>query len=387
MGEQERGALTSLMPSIRITLFKEELVSAQAIIGQWRRTLGEDYLPDLHGHQVKTLAALSYGIIAARDCSSGQVSLHVPGKAKPASVRRRQERLLANERLESLRAMEQFSRHVLQNWSSSEALLILDETPKGNDLRCMKISVGFKKRVIPLMGLVYRPNQPPEPMPRLLTRLLRRIARLVPPGVTVTLLMDRGLCWPEILRLCRLLGWHWVGRLQSGTRFRDASGQERAVEELVKRPGQRFYGQGQLFKKAGWMQANVVAVWEKGNKERWLLVTDRPASYQRCRQYCRRTWCEETHRDEKSSGFQWQHSHVDDPLHAQRLVLLMALSMLLLVGLGAQVIRRGWRKDLDPHRQRRLSVFQLGQRYFIWCLAHDQAPTCPLARLPPRSLQ
>lgn len=220
-------------------------------------------------------------------------------------------------------------------------------------------------------------------MPRLLSHLLRRVARLVPQGVQVTLLADRGLAWPLILRLCQQLGWHWVVRLQSGTRFRDRSGRERAVEELVRRRGQRFYGSGELFKKSGWLAANVVAVWEKGSKERWLLGTDRRASYQRCRQYCRRTWCEQTHRDEKSSGFQWQDSRVNDPAHAQRLVLLMGLAMLLAVAMGAQVIRRGRRKALDPHRERRLSVFQLGLRHLIWCVDHDQPLACPLARLPP----
>jgi hypothetical protein len=358
-------------------------MSAQVILGQWQRTLAEDYLPHLHSHQLKTLAALSYGMVLARDCSSGQVCLRVPGSAKPASVRRRQERLLANPRLKGLAAMEQFCEHLLRNWSFAQATLILDETPKANDLRCMKLSLAFQRRVIPLLSIVYRPEKPPEPMPRLLTRWLRRVARLMPSEVSVTLLADRGLCWPEILRLCGLLGWHWVLRLQSKTRFRDAQGRERAVEQLVRRPGQRFYGHGQVFKKSGWLEANVVAVWEKKSPERWLLVTDRPASYARCRQYGRRVWCEQTHRDEKSSGFQWQHSQVNDPVHAQRLMLLMGLAMLLSVALGAQVIRRGGRKDLDPHRRRRLSLFQLGLRRFTWCVHHDQPLGCPLARLPP----
>jgi hypothetical protein len=140
---------------------KEELVSAQVIVGQWQQTLEEDYLSGLHGHQIKALAALSYGVFVARNCSSGQVCLRVPGPAKPASVRRRLERLLANGRVDSLQAMEQFSRQVLSHWSFGELLLILDETPKGEGLRCMKISVGFKKRVIPLLSIVYPSDQPP----------------------------------------------------------------------------------------------------------------------------------------------------------------------------------------------------------------------------------
>jgi hypothetical protein len=321
-------------------------------------------------------------MVLARSCSSGQVALQAPGEAKPASVRRRLERLLANERLQSKPAMQQLSRQVLWSWPARQMLLILDETPNANALRCMKLSLGWKKRVLPLLSVCYAPAAPPKPLPQLVRQLVGEVAQLLPKDKQVTLLADRGLCWPVLLRACRRAGWHYVLRAQQQGKFRDAHG-EHALGELVGAPGERFYGSGAVFKKAGWERANVVAVWEAQAKEPWLLITDQPPSYQRCRSYCCRTWCEETHRDEKSSGLQWQQSHVQDVEHAARLVLLMQLAMLLAVALGAQVIRRGYRKALDPHRQRRLSIFQLGSRWLTWCLAHAQPLRCPVARLPP----
>lgn len=357
-------------------------MSAQVIVDQWTRCLQETYLPELHGHQVKALASLSYGLAAARSCSSGQVCLQVPGCAKPASTRRRQERLLANPRLKSRAAMARLSAHLLAEWPYPQVLLILDETPKGEALRCMKLSLGFHRRVIPLLSLCYRPDHPPRPLPALVAGMLRQVRALMPPQVEVTLLADRGLCWPILVRRCRKFQWHWVLRVQSQTRFQETSGREQAIGTLVAYPGQQFYGAGRVFKKAGWEAAAVVACWPEKSREPWLLITDEKASFRHCRSYCKRTWCEETHRDEKSSGFQWQASKVNQPRHAQRLVLLLALAMLLAVALGAHVLRRGWRKALDPHRRRRLSYFQLGLRFLIWCIHHDQLPACPLATLP-----
>jgi hypothetical protein len=138
-----------------------------------------------------------------------------------------------------------------------------------------------------------------------------------------------------------------------------------------------------VFKKARWLKANVVAVWEEPCKEPWLLVSDHPAGYACCRSYCKRTWCEESHRDEKSHGLNWQLSRVNHPDHAQRLVLLMALATLLCIATGATAIKRGLRRRWFEPRLRRLSsVFQLGRRCLEYAVTHEQ-PLLPVPALPP----
>ena len=363
-------------------------MSAQdEILRSWTRCLKEDLLPGLHGHQVKAVARLSLGMALARHCCGSIVSLAVPARgAKPASVRRQQERLLANRRLSPQRAMEQMSRHLLSNWSAPRLLLILDETPKGDDLRVLKLSAAFHKREVALAAVCYRNGALPEPMPRLVAGLLRRAGRLLSrvanPNLRVTLLADRGLCWPVVVQLCRQLGWHWVLRAQHATRLRLADGSERSLGELVRRPGDQWTGSGKVFKKSGWTSADVVACWPEGGKEPWLLVTDGHASFRCCRSYCTRTWCEESHRDHKSGGLQWQQSRVHDPGHAAQLFLLIVLAVLLAIALGRQMIKRGRRRDLDPHRQRRLSVFQLGDRWLLACV-YRQIPVTVRFSLPP----
>ena len=218
---------------------------------------------------------------------------------------------------------------------------------------------------------------------RLVWRLLRRAARSLPPGREVTLLADRGLSWPSVVDCCVLLGWHYVLRLQRDTRVRLAGGATRAAWEPARWRGRRWYGTAvEVFKKAGWRRANVVATWEPGCRARWLLVTDRPATFRRCRDYCRRVWCEQLHRDEKGHGFNWQLSRVHDPRHAARLVLVMALATLLCLSTGAYVIKRGLRTRLEPARRRLLSVFQLGLRWLRDRSINDGAGGCPCQLYP-----
>jgi hypothetical protein len=71
-------------------------------------------------------------------------------------------------------------------------------------------------------------------------------------------------------------------------------------------------------------------------------------------------WIEESFRDDKSHGFQWDKSRVDDPKHATRLLVVLALAALLALSLGTWLIKHGLRHEIDPRRERRLSVFQLG---------------------------
>jgi hypothetical protein len=355
------------------------------MVRQWQQTVKSNLLWSLHAHQAKALGLLSWTMALAGSCCAGTIAPLAPaGKTKPSSVRRRMERLLSNGRLDAVAAMLQLTRSLMRDWRGRELLLILDETPKHNELRCMRLSVAYRKRTVTLLSICYPPDRPPMPMPKLIRWMLREVAACLPEDVTVTLLADRGLCWPTLIRQCRRLKWHFLLRLQRDTRVRFPDGSVKAVSTLALRRGTRFFGRDlRIFKKARWLRAHVVAVWERQAKEPWLLVSDTDAGYACCRSYCKRTWCEESHRDEKSHGLNWQRSCVNDPDHAQRLVLLISLATLLCIATGATVIKRGLRRRFFEPRLRRLnSVFQLGRHCLEYAVTHEQ-PLVPIPALPP----
>jgi hypothetical protein len=82
---------------------------------------------------------------------------------------------------------------------------------------------------------------------------------------------------------------------------------------------------------------------------------------------------EESFRDEKTHGFQWNQSRIRRPQHASRLLLVMAMAMALAIRLGLLLIKTGQRHRLERRHRRTYSVFQLGLRH-IQCLLYAHGP-------------
>ena len=140
----------------------EEAMNAATIVTEWRRTVATQLFPRLHGHQAKALADFSYAAALGGSCQAGLLASHVPGPAKPASARRRAERLLSNGRLRPRLAQRQLARELLRAWAGRTVLLLLDETPRANDLRALGIRVAYRHRALPLAAVCYR-HKPEEP--------------------------------------------------------------------------------------------------------------------------------------------------------------------------------------------------------------------------------
>jgi len=86
----------------------------------------------------------------AQHCHSGKLAVAAPVEARPASLERRFERFLANDRIDPDSVWPQLARSVLRGWAGGPIVLILDETPNHNDLRCMKITLAYRKRALPI---------------------------------------------------------------------------------------------------------------------------------------------------------------------------------------------------------------------------------------------
>jgi hypothetical protein len=365
-------------------------MSPLSIFSRWTETV-KWLLPDLHGHTQKSLAAFSYGMAVALDCRPGHAALEIPGPAKPRSVIRRFERLLAHPHLHALSLAAAVARKVLRAWEGGRLELILDETPLSDHLHCLKLSVRYRGRALPLIWRCYPPDAPPLPLPDLVVTLLQQVPPLLPPRCQPILLCDRGLAWPQTLDAARKLGLGFVFRLQKDVRARLPDGSVHPLHSLLEGGAVRcFTGGAEIFKDAGWRTVNLVLVWQDPPQEPWLLATSLPADRRACGVYRRRMCAEESYRDEKSSGFDWQRSRVRDPRHADRLLLAMALATLWITSVGTQLVKRGLRTRMEPKKRRLHSVFGLGWRWMKLALRkHVPFWTCvrfyppPLQSLPP----
>lgn len=347
-------------------------MSAPPKIREWWTQVRNELLPEAHGHQVNALAELSFAMVMAEHCQAGKISTLAPGPARPASVERRAERLLANGRIDPDSFWPQLARSTLGRFAGGPIVLILDETPNRNDLRCMRLTLAYRRRALPLFCACYAPGGQAGPMPALVVGLLRKAAACLPEGAAVTLLADRGLAWPRVVDACGELGWHYAIRLQGQARVRTGDGRERSAADLAPAPGASWRGPAEVFKKAGWRRAAVAACWLPDHDGPWLVVSDRDDGPRLFGRYLKRTWTEELFRDEKSAGFHWDRSRVTDPEHAARLMIVIALATYLALASGSRVIKAGLRGWLDTGARRTLSLFQIGLRWLRFCQSHGR---------------
>jgi hypothetical protein len=329
------------------------------------------------------MAELSFAMALAEHCQAGKLSALAPGPAHPASVARRLERLMANRRLDPDSVWPQLARSVLGGFAGGPIVLILDETPNRDDLRCMRVTLAYRKRALPLFCACYAPGGQPGPMPELILGLFRKAAACLPEGACVTLLADRGLARPQVVDACSELSWHFVIRLQGQAKVRFGDGRECTAADLAPGPGASWHGPAEVFKKSGWRAAAVAACWPRDRDGPWLLVSDRDDGGRLFGRYAKRVWTEGLFKDEKSAGFHWERSHVRDPGHAARLMVVIALATYLALALGSRMIKAGLRRWLDTGARRTLSLFQIGVRWLRFCQSHNRPLPSNLSPAPP----
>ena len=119
-----KGLETSDLPGV-------DIMGAVDRLCEWRACVREELLPDLHEHQSKTLADVSFAFLAAGSCQSGPAAACLPGEARPASDRRRIERAVANPRLDPAAVFGRIRRRVADGLARAPLVLILDETFNG----------------------------------------------------------------------------------------------------------------------------------------------------------------------------------------------------------------------------------------------------------------
>jgi hypothetical protein len=68
------------------------------LLYQWNEMI-DKHFPEMGRWQKRTLASLSYGIIAAESCRLGKIAQKLTGKANASSTERQLQRWMANERI------------------------------------------------------------------------------------------------------------------------------------------------------------------------------------------------------------------------------------------------------------------------------------------------
>jgi Transposase DDE domain len=212
---------------------------------------------------------------------------------------------------------------------------------------------------------------------------LRRLAKVLPDGVKVTLLADRGFADTKLFGFLDDLGFDYVIRLKGNIKVSAADGQTRSAAEWVGQGGRARKLRDAAVTAAQCPVGAVVCVHAKAMKEPWCLAASNAAapSRQIIDLYSKRWSVEPSFRDTKDLRFGLGLSSVriSDPQRRDRLLLLNAFAVVLLTLLGAAGESLGMDRHLKSNtvKTRTHSLFRQG------CMLYDLIPNMPEHRLTP----
>jgi len=126
-------------------------------------------------------------------------------------------------------------------------------------------------------------------------RRLRRLWRVGPRHWTVIVLADRGLYAPWLFRRIVQLGWHPFLRINTDRTCRPAGTRcFRPLRTCVPQSGTHWQGRGTACTRQPWqLDCMLLACWEPGYKDPWLILTDLGHEASDAAWYGMRAWSEQ----------------------------------------------------------------------------------------------
>jgi hypothetical protein len=310
------------------------------------------------------------GVICSECISLTKWGIYMHTRAQFAqSYQRRFSRWLHNSRINVQRLYSPLIAAALAEWGVSAITLIEDTTMLWDEYCLIRLSIQYRGRAIPLVWRVLRHGSSSVRFD-VYQRMLKRAARLIPSGVSVRFLADRGFADTQLMRYLRdELHWHFRIRVKSNAWiYRPHKGWKR-LNHYHLATGESILLQGiTLTKTRPLSDLNLALARDPLSAQLWLVVTDELASLQTFREYSERFQIEEELLDEKSNGFQLERSAIRTVPALSRLCFVLAVTTLLLTLQGQQVVATGKRRWVDAHWNRGNSYFRIGWNWLKGCL-------------------
>ena len=341
---------------------------------------------DLHAKRVYSLANATLGAM-----TSASLAVHAIGQGLALArglhtkhAVKQVDRLLSNRGIDPWALAEHWVPYVLAERPA--AVVALDWTDFDADGQTSIVAslVTGQGRAIPLVWRTVEKVTLKDARNDHEDAVLRRLRVVVPAGVAVTVVADRGFGDQKLYRfLTEELGFGYVIRFRGLIYVTDAKGKTKAAAEWVG-PG----GKARTLRRAAvtaerYPVATVVCVHDKDMAEPWCLAASDPeaSAATLIGHYARRWEIESSFRDSKNLryGMGLGLARVKEPERRDRLWLLSALAMVLLTLLGMAGESLGYDRMLKANtvKRRTHSLFRQG------VMLYELIPMMPEERLRP----
>jgi hypothetical protein len=323
--------------------------------------------------QVTNWIWIIVGILQSQSAHLSQIANSLPLETKAESRVTLIRRWLTNPHVKVWMFYKKILEHVLLDWSAEEAYLILDGVMVfGDRWQIFRVSLRHGCRAIPIAWTIVKGNGLVKV--NKLKSMLEKVQRFMKGYVKrVTFLADAGFRDCDWAQLCEELGWNYAIRIARNTYITFPDGTSDRLDNLVPVKRNRYF-QKVLLTRETKLQTNVSVTWtpdEKGQPEMVAIISDQIACRARLREYGFRMSIEQSFRDDKSGGFDLEHTRLQHAQRIDHLLLAMSIATLWCHELGEFVLKQGesTRCLIDPAHERTLSLFQLGLRWLKRFLA------------------
>jgi Transposase DDE domain len=322
-------------------------------LSQWQQIVST-HLPHLSRPQVTVLVLWSIGIVLAQSCGLTTVAVML-AYLLDLSERAMRERLRdwyrdgpdkrgakRGDKRRSLDVSTCFP--ALLRWviammppSCRQLALAMDASTLGQRFTILTISVLVRGCAIPVAWHIVEATRAGAWRPHW-EALFDHLQGSVPADWTVIVAADRGLYAKWLFQIIQKLGWHPYLRINRQGQYRPAGASTfRPLNHVVSRVGQRWAGQVTCFAtKNRQLDCTLLARWDTGYTDPWLILTDLPHRAADVAWYGLRAWIECGFKDAKRGGWHWEQTKMRDPRRAERLWLAMAVATVWVVSVGCQ---------------------------------------------------
>lgn len=226
---------------------------------------------------------------------------------------------------------------VLSWWSKEEKSIVLaaDASHLGQRFTLLVISVVYRGSGIPVAWKIIKGTEKGSWKPYWL-ELLEHLEDAIDDDWLVIVTTDRGLYASWFYEAIVNLGWHPMMRINHQGYYQEANCPRwMPLSKLITQVGQSYCQRVNCFQTNS-VDCTLVASWESGYADPWLVLSDLSPSEVQIYWYGMRSWIECLFKDIKRGGFGWHHTKITEPKRAERLWLAIAVATLWLVSVGGQ---------------------------------------------------
>ena len=343
------------------------------------------FAEDLHAKRVKSLANGALGVMTGASLAVsiiGQSLAQARGLLGKHAIKQ-VDRLLSNQ---GIVVWDMFPPWVAEVVGERKTIVVaMDWTDfDADDQATLALSlVSNHGRATPLLWLTVLKDELKDQRNDFEDLCLARLAQVLPEGVAVTILADRGFGDTKLFDFLDTLGFAYVIRFRGNIHVTAADGETRAAAAWVGKGGRARKLRDAEVTTGRHKVGAVVCVKARDMKEAWCLVASNAGATAReiMNYYAKRWTIEPGFRDTKDLRFGMGLSvlRIADPQRRDRLLLLNAFAIVLLTLLGAAGESLGMDRHLKVNtaKRRTHSLFRQG------CMLYELIPNMPKVRLQP----